>query len=458
MNGAFEWVVAGIAIAAAIVGGIATRQTQPKGSTVLQRFIVATLLSFLAFAATLPAIPPFQPKSHLGFGLLLGALWLLVATAAALSQWRWFAPLLAFVPIVLVLFRFAGNPFPALFGLLIGTVLVWFCIGDLLQPFALPSIALVAAIGLARWHEPPVGIGNHLWQALPLCLAVAGWLAVGVQQAWQRYWQRPVNTLPMLTVASLLLLIGGTVMQRFSGDYRPIIVTVLTCGSAILFVLGRETVLGEAMPLLWIGLFVTAFASMDTERAPLMSGYGISLAALALTWLAKILDKEQGIWQGAVALTAFALFRLFAETYPLRTPRADLYTHYTFVGFLFGAVVPVLLARWREKQQSIIRSLTVGFWSAAMPMLLGALWGVKAVVGYLGGGIAAVLLSPVTATSPALFAGFATALPLTALVDPLSDLPRRIRFWFLLAAAAILLVTLSVEWLARQWTARKSEA
>lgn len=447
-----DWGVAVVAVLTAIVGVVVVwRKGLGSEERLPLRLGLAIALSLLAFATTLPTSPspPFHLGQKLGWGLLVGASLSCVAATLASAQQRLLAGFISLLPATLAIWLFKHNPFPILFGLTIGIVLVWFLTGKLMQPLAISQFALIAAIGLARWHEQPVGISKHLWQALPLCLAVAGWIAVGSKQGWQRYWQRPVTVFPSLTVASLLLLIGSFIMFRFSGDHRLIIVSGLSCGSVLLFVLMRETAFREASPLLWIGLFAISFAVIPITREhsiTLARGYGVALAALALAWLAQILD-EQGLWQGAAMLIAFAFFRLFAETYPLRVPRADLYTHYTFVGFLFGALVPVLLTQWHERQQSIIRSLTVGFYGAAIPVLFGSLWGVKAVVGYLGGGIASALLSSVTAVSSSLFAGFATALPLTVLVDPISDWKRQERVWVLLGAVAILAVALLVDWL-----------
>lgn len=160
---------------------------------------------------------------------------------------------------------------------------------------------------------------------------------------------------------------------------------------------------------------------------------------------------------GAVLLVTFSLFRLFAEVYPLRTPRADLYTHYTFVGFLLGATVPALLSRWAEQGRHIVRELATGFWAASVPIALGAIWGVKAVAGYLAGSIAAALLI-FPLNMPTLLAGFASSLPLTALVEPASDLPRKIRLLILAGIVVAFVVTLSVDYLVHRRVKSDSKA
>ncbi|MFN4180333.1 MAG: hypothetical protein ACK4I8_08475, partial [Armatimonadota bacterium] len=83
--------------------------------------------------------------------------------------------------------------------------------------------------------------------------------------------------------------------------------------------------------------------------------------------------------------------------------------------------------------------------------------GVKAVAGYLAGGIAAVLLIP-NFNSQTLFAGFATAISLTALVEPASDLLREIRAWILAGAATTFAFTFLIDAFVQRLKGRKDES
>ncbi len=426
---------------------------QPEKANLLVRFLTANGLSILFALATLLSIPPFQINHSLGIGLLgsfIGSS--LAFWVGVMGTKVWLGYLGALLPFAIPLTLHQGNPFPSLWGMMIGTMLVWFCVGNAWNLYGLTVISLIAAIGLARFHEPPTEISKHLWQALPLTLTTAGWIGVSVLGAWRRYWQNNVSELTFVFISSIALIVGAFLMGYWGGDRRFLAMTVLTCFVAFVVVRFQLSRFHDLTILFWIGLLVISFAVIPVKGdLNLLGGYGAALASITLTWLATgQIEGQMTLRQGAIILVTFALFRLFVEVYPLRTPRADLYTHYTFVGFLLGSFFPVMLMSWMKRNEHLIRDLTTGFWAAVMPLILGAVWGVKAVVGYLAGGIPAVLLIP-NFNSQTLLAGFATALPLTALVEPASDLPREIRTWILAGAATTfalaLLVDTFVQWL-----------
>ncbi len=433
---------------------------QWEKANLLSWLLVAIAFSIAIALATIPTKPPFQPHHSFGIGLLsivLGAsiaFWL-----GILNSWSWLAYLGVFLPFAAPLALQSGDPFPSLFGIMVGTVLVWFCIGSEWNLYGLTTVTLAAAVGLARLHERPSEISARLWQSLPLVLGTSGWLGLGLLSSWQRYWQREISTFDLVYTLSFMLVLGSALMAYWSGDLGFVLIVSLTCFAALValklqnFHHVRHSPFAThhspfAAVLLWVGLLIMSFATIsETKGLRLLSGYGASLAAVSLAWLAAGQDDErEALRHGAVLLVTFALFRLFAEVYPLRTPRADLYTHYTFVGFLLGATVPALLSRWAEQGRHIVRELATGFWAASVPIALGAIWGVKAVAGYLAGSIAAALLI-FPLSMPTLLAGFASSLPLTALVEPASDLPRKVRLLILAGIAVAFVVTLSVDYL-----------
>ncbi len=378
-----------------------------------------------------------------------------------LTLWRghgWLAFLCLLAPFLAPLLVFPGNPFPSLIGLFVQAVLAWFCLGKIWLPYAMPVISLVAGVALARWHEPTMGLDKRWWQSLPLFLALAGWLGVGAVSAAAQYWRDSVKGRFALFLSALLLLAGAAGIGYWCGEGRFVLVTLLVCFSAFIAHEVDASLHREWLGLLWVGLLVFSFAVFPAAgQWQLLRGYGAALMAVTLTWLA-IGQREENspLWQGAGVVSAFAFFRFFAETYPLRTPRADLYTHYTFVGFLLGAIVPTLLAWWEEQAQRFSRSLLTGFWAAVIPVALGGVWGVKTVAGYLGGAIAAGLLRSL-GSSPTLYAGFATALPLTALVEPFSDLPRRTRLWVLVGMMVLLVLSILADRIVQRFSAPAGE-
>lgn len=447
-----DYLFATLLVLSVVSGGVCGWQLvrskkQPEKATSLSRFLTATLLSTLIALATLLSTPPFRVGSALGTGLLGSIVGSSLAFWVGVMGTRfWLGHLFVFLPFAIPLTFHSGNPFPSLFGIMVGNLLVWFCLGNVWCPYGLTVISLVASVGLARHHEPEIGVSKHLWQALPLLLSLAGWLGIGGLGAWRRYWQGDVSRSASVIVPSIVLLVGSALMGYWGNDWRFVSMTLLACFAAFIAQEIQQTRLSDLTVLLWVGLLTISFAVVPaTDDLRLLGGYGAALASIALSWLTVGQDGEgKTLKQGANVLTTFALFRFFAEIYPLRTPRADLYTHYTFAGFLLGATVPVLLMRWMEREHHFVRDLWVGFWSAVAPLVLGAVWGVKAVAGYLAGGIAATLLAQ-PFNPLALLAGFATALPLTAIVEPVSDLPRRIRAWILVGAAIAFALTLLID-------------
>jgi len=444
---------------------------QWEKANLLSRLLFAIVLSIAFALVTIPSKPPFQPQHSFGIGLLSVALGASIAFwLGILNSQGWLAYLGVFLPFTVPIALQSGDPFPSLFGVMVGTILVWFCLGKAWDSFGLTTITLAVSVGLARLHERPSEISARLWQSLPLVLGISGWLGLGLLSSWQRYWQREISTFDLVYTLSLMLVLGSALMGYWSGDWGFALIVSLTCFTALVALKLQNSHHVRHSPfathysppaavLLWIGLLILSFATItETEGLRLLGGYGASLAAVSLAWLELGQDDEREVLRhGAILLVTFALFRLFAEVYPLRTPRADLYTHYTFVGFLLGATVPALLAQWMEQGRHIVRELATGFWAASVPIALGAIWGVKAVAGYLAGNIAAtLLLFPLSI--PTLLAGFASSLPLTALVEPASDLPRKVRLLILAGVAATFVVTLSVDYLVHKRLKSDNEA
>ncbi|MCS7263850.1 MAG: hypothetical protein NZ805_03350 [Armatimonadetes bacterium] len=431
---------------------------QPEKAKLFASLLTATSLSTFASIATLPSSPPFQPDHALGIGLLACSL------GSSLSFWLsetkgklWSGYIFNLLPFAIPLTLHSSDPFPSLWGLLIGSVLFWFCLGEISRSRSLTVISFVSAIGLARLHGAPSGLSVKIWQTLPVFFALSGWLGIGLFESWQRYWQRDVKEIGNFVFLSLSLLVGATIASFWANDWRFVAVTIFTCIASLIAQEIEKTNWAELTVLVWIGLLLTTFATFPlAEGFRLLGGYGSALTALVLAWMAASkINGRKSIMQGLNLTLAFALFRLFAEIYPLRAPRADLYTHYTFVGFLLGTSIPVLLMVWMDRERKFVRDLEVGFWSATIPVVIGSIWGVKAVAGYLSGGIAAVLLVS-NFNLPTLFAGFAMALPLTAVVEPASDLPRKIRIWILAGSAIAFVLTLFFDAFVRRKRSERS--
>jgi hypothetical protein len=439
------------------IGLLAVGLAWKRQSPITSMLFSVWLIALLAFGLTLPAMPapPFTAGGQLGLGILIGTgLWLLGAcfpsVALLLSL---FAPAAAFFLVPL-------GPLPILYGLMISAALVWFCLGP--QWRALPALALTqfafcAALGLVYETTAPTGMLPETWRLGPLWIALAGVLAFAVRTVL-----RPQN-LPWLgrhLITSGFLLGGAVAVSLLSGfkDFWTLTLAALVSSTLV----GLVPSAGWAL-LVWVGLFGLVFS---TEQ-----GYGTALIALVVSLYTVVMEDPSDLSErgdaalsGATLLTLTALFRLFVEHYPLRDPRADLYTHYTLIGFLLAVVGLVNLLQWLQAEAApgLVRTLLVGFWAAGAPIALAAIWGTRAAAGWMGGSLALALVAfllpkVLTGILPLVFCGMATALPLVILAEPLSDAPRADRIAVLLVVGGSLALSLLLDFIIRRVTAKRSD-
>jgi len=415
------------------------------------------LIALLAFSLTLPAIPvpPFTAGGQLGLGILIGTgLWLLGACFSAVAL------LLSLVAPAAAFFLAPLGPLPILYGILISTALVWFYLGQ--QWRALPALALVqfafcAALGLVYETTAPAGILPETWRLGPLWVALAGALAFAIGTGLR---SQNIPWLGRHLITSGILLGGAVAVSLLSGfkDFWTLTLAALVSSTLVGLVPSARWAL-----LVWIGLFGLVFS---TEQ-----GYGTALIALVVSLYTVVMDDPADLSErgdaalgGATLLTLTALFRLFVEHYPLRDPRADLYTHYTLIGFLLAVVGLVNLLQWwqGEAAPGLGRTVLVGFWAAGAPIALAAIWGTRAAAGWMGGSLALALVTfllpnVLTGILPLVFCGMATALPLVILVEPLSDAPRADRIGVLLVVGGSLALSLLVDFIIRRVAAQRSD-
>ena len=449
-----EWIVSVISAGTGLFAvGLAWKRQSPITSMLFTVWLIA----LLAFGLTLPTMPapPFTAGGQLGLGILIGTgLWLLGAC------FPFVALLLSLVAPAAAFFLVPLGPLPILYGLLISAALVWFCLGP--QWHALPALALTqfafcAALGLVYETTAPTGMLPETWRFGPLWIALAGAIAFAIGTVL-----RPQN-LPWLgrhLITSGILLAGAVAVSLLSGfkDFWSLTLAALVSSTLV----GLVPSAGWAL-LVWIGLFGLVFS---TEQ-----GYATALIALVVSLYTVVMDdpadlSERGdaALSGATLLTLTALFRLFVEHYPLRDPRADLYTHYTLIGFLLAVVGLVNLLQWwkGEAAPGLVRTLLVGFWAAGAPIALAAIWGTRAAAGWMGGSLALALVAfllpkGLTGILPLVFCGMATALPLVILAEPLSDAPRADRIAVLLVVGGSLALSLLLDFIIRRVMAQRSD-
>ncbi|AGY59829.1 hypothetical protein [Gloeobacter kilaueensis] len=455
--GAIEWALAAISLAAGSFAALAVARRQA---------LAVVLIAGCAFLTTLPATPspPFTAGGQLGLGICLSTgAWLVAFWLGTNERLGWLVPLLPAAVPALALLLVPQGPLPILFGVLVAAALFWCCLGrswPLMPPLVMAQFAFAAALGLVFEGAAPKGAGSA-WHLGPLWFALAGYLAALVPLLGRKGLERSGWLGVHLAVwfcFGLAVAVSWAVSHQIL--WQPVL-AVLVATTLVGFIAADAPRSSLAL-FAWIGAFALVF-SADY-------GYGTAIAALVLSYYTVAVAVYESVQPGALIarleafaggtalLTLVALFRLFVETYPLRTPRADLYTHYTFIGLLAAIALLVNLAR--TSKLALVPTLLAGFWAAAAPVALAAIWGVRSAAGWLGGALAALLVlyaiggdelglarKPWQNALPLVFAGVAAILPLVTLVDPLSDAPRAQRLWVLVVIGTVAVLSLGVEWL-----------
>ena len=471
------WVVAAICFAGGFGAALMARRQADLPTFALP---AVWLISVLVFGLILPVEPAsiFHPRGAMGWGLLLGSgLWLMGAFAASRASLDWLGATLPLIAPMLALAFAPGDPMPALLGISIATVLVWLLLGRAWQALAgvaLSVLTLCFATGLAYQAGAP------RWYSV--CVAGAG-----VATLWATAWlarQKPVSwwLAHAILFGAVTLTALGYHLSGVEGRWlHLVLMTLIAATLARGFAAAGEWT--RYALLIWVALFTSVFA--------LQKGFGLAAVALTVSLYAMVMAHtrmvqteplERALYTvGAVLLTFLSAFRLFVLSHPLTPPRADLYTHYTLVGFLLALVGLGALTLWQQwgGKAPLWRMLIGGFWAAGLPLLLGALFAERAVAGWLTGALAAALSAylyaplPIPSSReeesdemflapwlyPLAFAGVVMALSLTTVVTPYADLTRLTRLYIVLGAGALLALSLLlVFWLERKTGGKASQA
>ena len=436
------------------------------------------LISVLAFGLTLPVEPApiFHQGGAAGWGLLLSSgLWLMGAFVATRTPFNgWGATLPSAAPMLALAFA-RDDPSAALIGMTIATVLVWILLRQIcpsLAGIALSVLTLCFATGLAYYADAPRWYSVCVAGAGLAALWVVAWLARRAPLSW---WLAHALLFGAFTLTALGYHLSGVEGRWLHLVLMALIATTLARGFANAGEWSRYAL------LVWVALFTSVFT--------LQKGFGLAIVALMVSLYAMVMahtrwvqtaPSERALYTvGAVLLAFLSAFRLFVLSYPLTPPRADLYMHYTLVGFLLALVGLGVLALWQRQggAASLGRTLVAGFWAAGLPLLLGALFAERATAGWLAGALAAALSAylyaplPTRPTEeqedasmapllyPLAFAGVVTALWLTATVAPYAELTRLTRLYMVLGAAGLLVLSLLLAfWLDRKAFMRASQA
>ncbi|MHB9037231.1 MAG: hypothetical protein ACYC64_11250 [Armatimonadota bacterium] len=483
------------------------------------------VLTLLFWGVSMRRTVPFSPGQTLGYGFLIGgiagALACILAfrfesRLAAESSYR--RPSLAansmaffgLASVSLTYLIFHGFPQMALIGFSIGTamaaVLRYFTqsvrsdrSAMLTELWAIFTITLAATIVLAVYHFDKDSL--RMWWALPILIGatvcIASYVAIEVG-AMPRFGDRPAAPYVASVLVAAALTIGLAAIYAAYVVQSWQLLGVVAVG------------IGVFALIAWlVGSFITSdnrAGGLEAASASVLlviagavvafkvwSGLGIGIGLIA-AWVTVIpamaLRNERESTEARALLTSLALglaivlFRLFVETYRSDLGSADLRIHYTFVGALLGAIAPfifasslmrlkVLSGRYQPTGADLCALsgvATIGFLAAASPLVLFAVWQIKAVLGFAFGLIAAqafLLLVQLYDSSTERRELSMTFYSISLLVigaqlvaiqfvRPLVDWEstRATRVWVLVIAAAIALVWLLVTGIAARRSAR----
>ncbi len=434
---------------------------------------VGLILTAALFALTLPAAPPFSPGLRLGWGLPIGGVLGLIAAwgAVSLAQeelrvWPYpgaFASAAAVVAVSLTLLLFRGDPETSLLGCALGFGMVAGLVRVLLpQPAAaLPvefagvlAVLLSSACALGLHH---FGTPEHRgWWAYPLLLAAAWLLALALSfalSARRGWWSGTGMIAAAGVLATGLVLAAGTLLAHRlvpSLSLLPVLLPGLAAGALIAWLsssVAEEEVASPARVRAG-ALAALTLLFLLALTFKLLQAYG---TAVALTAAVGVIAVSLGLgWRRAalpVLLLAsgagYLLLRLFLERSGWQAG-VEPDVHYTLLGLLLGVLLPFLYVSLQDRP-GLGRALALGLLALGSPLVLAALWGGDATVGFLGGLVVAPALAAVLPSLPGpvglLSVGMAlVAVALAPTLEALYLLPRVDKVY--LAGALALLVIL----------------
>jgi hypothetical protein len=428
------WSIGGLCFGLGLAAALMARVRAPMFPTFALPLV--WLLALVAFGLTLPSEPApyFRGGGVLGWGVLTATgLWLMGAFVGSRLHWEWLGALLPMSAPVLALLLARNDLLPALWGVGIATGLMWTLLGRAwasMAGVALSVLALTWTTGLATIAQTPLWFGVCLAGAGIVAFGLATLLARGGRTGWR---------------ISYILLFGGfavtAVGYRLAGSEAPwlqlVLMTLIAATLARGFS-GNELWSRYAL-LVWVGLLASAFATMR--------GFGAAVCALMASLHALVMshreftetnDHENALYMaGALLLTSVLGFRMFTLSYPLQTPRADLYLYFTLLAFLIALVGLGALGLWwsqRGEQSPLWRSALAGFWAVAAPLALTAVFSERAAAGWSVGALSAALSAHLYGNrlfawlAPLSMLGLIILLPLGNIAATVADMPRAVRF------------------------------
>lgn len=410
------------------------------------------VLTLLFWAVSMFQEKPFSTGQTLGLGFLIGG----ISSALAIfvfsrydrlidsaRAFRLSANSVAFLSLFTVSLTyiiFHGDPNYALIGYSIGAIMASILYRYTQQPnsisgmyteaWAVFSISTALAIVFAVRHFNQLEL--RYWLALPILLAatvaIAGYIGTEVSQTrrWRDRQDGQTYVVASLISAFLVLILGAVYSYRLVADLQFLAVVAVGIGvaaivgwvAAVSHIGGKsQDEVGSYLPeaasitvLLLVAFVVVAFK--------LWSGLGIAFGLLA-AWSVLFplmgvpqsgsdegIEKAQSVVRALLGILSlglvFLLFRLFVEQYRDDLGTIDVRVHYTFIGAVLGAILPIIYSsslsriRGAAKDQAGVKLLLnvglIGLTAAVIPLLLFMIWDIKVVLGLVFGITAGVAM------------------------------------------------------------------
>ena len=479
----------------------------------------AIALILIGHLLTMPSSPPFARGHGWGMGFLIGgaaallAAWAVyrlaatagpVAGASAVS-----APFFLALPAAVIPLLFMRTTvIDTLLGVAIGWVAVTILLASLadsdpeapssLSPGAAFAAALCGAMTLAvfrgagayqefRWGAAAAVLASGvplllflgalpdvLYSAAALRLPLSGLVARASGSVLPTEEAREAMARGIRLILGGLLMVGLAFLVSRKVVEQPAIVTVTAIGiiaALAAWWLLRDPSEGES-PAPNVALAVLVLLAGIMTSYQMLAGFGVAVAVIS-GWLvggiafsgrraAGVGDSPAGalLAQTLCFGTAFVIYRVAVERFRDELRGVPLVDHYALFGFVFGLLIPGLIARFQTAGEDsagwrpLIRVVVAGLLLLAAPAAIILVWGQKTLVTFLFG--LALAATPAFGRSgvqafrysgvQALFAigmGLAVA-QWTHLAMPLAALPRldklRILAW-LVGIVVVLLIS-----------------
>lgn len=471
-----EWVILGVGFAGSLLATFAGKKERlsPVGK---HAGLFAVFTALILFLCTLPSKAPlFAAGSRLGIGILIGGFLGIYAETLALKslgETPWDRLLsacrsafLALFGVGLIFLFFMDYPQPVLGGFLLGAIMATMIFHGISTEKETSNTWLITVISLAGSTLLAIfrfkSTDTRFWWMAPSLILATTLIGTLISAGTLKKDKFPSASifLSSFLVLAVSALFSWRVFPTWSFFW-----TVLAGLFTFALILGLAARIKslQAAPAL-IVLLILSYSAVSFK---FMGGFGIGIGLVASCVLLYFVEgypdsdpSLKRLYSSAFYIgIGLLLLRLFLQTYPKELSGIDLRAYYTFVALAFGAVLPFLQASCQCKN-SLLRLFGVwihGFAAAGFPLFILVLWGMKAEVGFLMGGLAALMLlllvysglkentqAAYQGAAPAVMASLISSTLFSRFLTQVSEGTRVARIWVIVLAALLAILWVGV--------------